>query len=96
MFRCCKPKKNKNNIVPDVTTNIIVTGINVNDESNLPKTPFEDSKNAFIWITAHERAPNLKDLQLEGFVITQQHENMCYCVRLRKPILYHGAGEGCK
>ena len=85
LFRCCKPKKNKNDIVAYVATNIIVTGINVDDESNLPKTPFEDSKNAFIWITAHEQASNLKDLQLEGFVITQRHETMCYTLRLRKP-----------
>ena len=93
MFRCCRPKKNKNDVVPDYGTNIIVTGINVDDESNLPKTPFEDSKNAFIWLTVHEQASNLKDLQLEGFVITQQHENMCYFVRLRKPRWDHGAGK---
>lgn len=97
MFRCCHSKK-ENDIIPDVATNIVVTGVSVDDQSNnLPKTPYEDSKNAFIWIAAHEQAKNLKDLQLEGFVITQKHETMCYFVRLRKPRSeVVGAGEGCK
>ena len=68
-----------------VETTMIVKGVHVDDQSNLPNTPFEDLNNAFIWITVHENARNLKDLQLEGFVITQQHETMRYCLRLRKP-----------
>ena len=61
---------------------IVVNGVSV--DKLLPKTPYEDENNDYVWITVHEFAKELKTLQIEGFVITQPHETINYYVRMRK------------